>query len=88
MTDRTLFSDSDENVLAILAQLEHFRKIDPPAFLVNTPVLSAQQIATLIETAYWASLLANEGRYTSVRIAAVMRKSFSGVPQFAAPVRF
>jgi hypothetical protein len=88
MTNRTLFSDTDENVLAILAQLEHFRKIYPPAIPVNSPVLSAQQIATFVETAYWSSLLASEGRSTSVRIAAVMRKSFTGLPQFLAPVPF
>ncbi len=88
MTDRTLFSDTDENVLTILAQLDHLRKIHPPAFLVSSPVLSAQQIATFVETAYWSSLLASEGRSTSVRIAAVMRKSFAGLPQFANPVPF
>ncbi len=88
MTKRTLFSETDENVLTILAQLDHLRKITPPAFLVNSPVLSAQQIATFVETAYWSSLLASEGRSTSVRIAAVLRKSFSGLPQFSDPVPF
>jgi hypothetical protein len=88
MTNRTLFSDSDENVLTILAQLDHLRKIQHPAFLVNSPVLSAQQIATFVETAYWSSLVANEGRTTSVRMAAVMRRSFAGLPQFSAPVPF
>ena len=88
MTDRTLFRDTDENVVAILAQLDHLRKILHPASLVNSPVLSAQQIATFVETAYWSSLLASEGRSTSVRIAAVMRKSFAGLPQFSAPVPF
>ena len=88
MSNRTLFSDTDENVLKILAQLDHLRTIQLPAFLVNSPILSAQQIATFVETAYWSSLLAHEGRSTSVRIAAVMRKSFAGLPQFSAPVPF
>jgi len=88
MTNRTLFSETDENVVTILAQLDHLRTIHPPAFPVNSPAMSAQQIATIIETTYWSSLLASEGRYTSVRIAAATRTSFVGLPQFSAPVPF
>lgn len=88
MTDRTLFTDSDETVLKIVAQLEHFRNIRSIAFPADAPDLSALQIAMLLETAYWASLLSNEERHTSVRIAAVIRSAFSELPQFSDPVPF
>jgi len=86
MANQTLFRETDENILAIFNQLNHLREIQIPG--LSGPAVSAEKIAIFVETAYWSSLLFNEGRRTSVRIVAAMPTSSSGMLQFAEPVPF
>src|SRR5438128_1990862 len=88
MSALKLLTATDPNVVKILDQLEHLRKIHLPVFLQGNLILTAQQVATFIETAYWSSLLADEKRATKVRIGAVVQGTFKGIPQFADPVPF
>ena len=71
-----------------MQQLEHVREILPPVFLQASPVLTADQVATLIESAYWSSLLVDEGRMTRVRMAVVSRASLSNVSSFSMAAPF
>jgi hypothetical protein len=88
MTIQKLFTAEDQEIVSIHAQLEHLRKITLPVFLGNCPVLTCEQIAILLETAYWSSLLPNEGRTTNVRITAASPRALSGMPPFANPVPY
>lgn len=88
MTIQRLFTAADSDIVSIRTQLEHLRTIYPPSFVENSPVLTGGQIATFLDTAFWSSLLANEGRSTHVRIAAAARQTFMGMPQFSTPVPY
>ncbi|MGA3168520.1 MAG: putative sensor domain DACNV-containing protein [Terriglobia bacterium] len=83
-----LFTAADQDSVSIRAQLEHLRTIHLPFLVEDSPVLSADQISTLLETAFWSSLLPNEGRSTRVRIAAAARETFRGLPQFSTPIPY
>ncbi len=88
MTTQRLFTGADPHIESIRAQLDHFREISLPAFVADSPILSGGQVADLVETAYWSSLLLNEGRSTQVRIAAALKQSLKGMLQFSTPVRY
>lgn len=88
MTIQKLFTAADPDVVFIRTQLEHGQTIYPPIFLGNCPVLTGEQIAILLETAYWSSLLANEGRITNVRIVVANPQTLKGMPPFLTPVPY
>jgi hypothetical protein len=47
-----------------------------------------EQLSTLIEEAFWASLRSNEGRPTRVRLAVATPEQFPGATAFASPLRY
>jgi hypothetical protein len=67
---RTILDPADDAVGRIHDQLAHIANLRPqlPVWLVSGDVLSREQLATLIDIAFWASLLPNEGRPTRVRM--------------------
>ena len=50
--------------------------------------LTQEQLSTLIEEAFWASLRSNEGRPTRVRLAVATPEQFPGATAFASPLRY
>lgn len=88
MTIKNIFTAGDPDIGSIYAQLEHLRTIGHPIFQRNSPALTADQIAILVETAYWSSLRENEGRMTNVRIAAAKPEASLGAQRFSMPVPY
>lgn len=85
MTIKRLFSGADDHIESIRAQIAR----NPyPASEADWLILSGDQIADLLEAAYWSSLLLNEGRTTQVRVAAAVKRSLKGMPQFSTPVPY
>src|SRR5437588_13089282 len=50
--------------------------------------LSRDQISALVETAFWACLIPNEGRYTRICTSVAAREHFPNAIAFAKPVEF
>jgi DisA bacterial checkpoint controller nucleotide-binding len=87
MTNKRLFTDADPEIESVSDQFEHLREISGP-FVADSPTLTKDQIADFVDTAYWSSLLANEGRNTHVRLAAVTQQTREDILQFSVPVRY
>jgi len=66
-------------------QLLHLANIGKPAFASTQP-LSREQLSVLIETAFWASLLSNEGRTTRVCLAVAAPDICRDAMAFATPI--
>jgi hypothetical protein len=65
-----LFPADAECIIRIHAQLEYLKKIGVPRPFYNSGYsLSPEQLSTMIETAFWAGLVPNEGRTTRVALA-------------------
>jgi len=82
-----LFSPEAECVVRIHAQLEHLVNIEAGTPFANSgPQPTREQLSTLIETAFWASLQPNEGRTTRVSLAVAAPERHHGATIFASPV--
>ena len=87
MAGKKLFSATDSEIILFSDQFEHLRQVSNP-FMKDSPILSKDQIATFVETAYWSSLLMNEGRQTKVRLAAVPHQIRGDLQQFSVAVSY
>jgi len=85
---KKLFSPRDAVIREIYAQLEHQRAIDLPPFRAKGKSLTQTQVASLIETAFWASLRSNEGRMTRFFAAALSSLDFRDAVVFETPVEY
>jgi hypothetical protein len=85
-----LFSPQDQTVHRIHDQLVYLEKIKRGTAFPVDPVrlLTEDQIAELIETAFWASLRPNEGRATRFCVVAAGRETFLDALAFATPVPY
>lgn len=87
---RTILNPDDYAVGRIHDQLAHIANIRPqlPVGLASAGVLSREQIATLIDIAFWASLIPNEGRPTRVRMVVDSPEISTGVFAFKEPLPY
>lgn len=71
-------------------QLAHLRKIKQalPPSLGAEEILTREQLSSLIDTAFWASLRFNEGRATCFCVGVVAPESSQGAVKFATPVPY
>jgi hypothetical protein len=84
-----LFPAQGECVSRIHNQLQHLANIKAGTrFSTSGPRPTREQLSTIIETAFWASLRPNEGRMTQVRLTFLSPEQVSDNIVFASPVSF
>jgi hypothetical protein len=83
-----LFADDDEAIVRIHEQLAYLAAIDQRFHAHTAQTLTREQIATLIERAFWASIQTNEGRPTTLCVAVVPRDHAPDALRFAEPVPY
>ncbi len=83
-----LFPPEADCLGRIHAQLEHLVNINAGAMFLKGPRLTPEQLSKLVETAFWASLRANEGRTTRVRLTIIAPEHLPGATIFATPVPY
>ena len=85
-----LFRPADDSIGLLHDQLAHLAKIQigMPAALGSPQVLTREQLAVLVETAFWASLRSNEGRTTRFRLTLTSAQNFRDAFAFATPVPY
>ena len=85
-----LFTGDNESVGRIHDQLGHLVKIMSGVLpdAGSAQPLTRDQLAAFIETAFWASLRANEGRTTRFCAALVSPENFQSAVAFAAPAPY
>jgi hypothetical protein len=76
-----------ESIIKIHDQLAHLSKVVPPIFC-SPLMLTREQLSTLIENAFWASLRANEGRMTRVCIVVAAPNSLRDAIAFSTPALY
>jgi hypothetical protein len=74
--------------MGIVAQLDRLSQLRLPITAALAPKLSAPQIASLLEVAFWSSLLSEEGRPTRTCIAVRRQGDNSDGNEFATPVPY
>jgi hypothetical protein len=83
-----LFADDDDAIVRIHEQLAYLAAIDQRFHAHTARTLTREQIATLIERAFWASIQTNEGRPTTLCVAVVPRDHAPDALRFAEPVPY
>src|SRR5208337_2706995 len=78
-----LFPPKAECIVNIHAQLEHLRKIKS---ISTGQAFTAEQLSTIIETAFWAGLKPNEGRTTRVSLSVAAPEYLPGAATFRSPI--
>lgn len=88
---KDLFSPDDDSIIRIHNQLAHLIKTkgeEPFTAFRSGQLLTREQIACLIDTAFWASLQFNEGRTTRFCVIAATPKDFHDAIAFATPIPY
>jgi len=81
-----LFGPDDDSVSRIHAQLKHLVAIGLPAVFGSGQQLTQEQISQLLESTFWASLRADEGRATRTCVAVSPAMRFPDALAFHTPV--
>jgi hypothetical protein len=81
-----LFSPDDDSVGRIHDQLKHLANIGIPEVFRSGQLLTREQISLLLESVFWASLRADEGRTTRACVTVASHANFHDVLAFATPV--
>ena len=83
-----LFGPDDESVGRIHDQLEYLNSVGIPAVFRAGQQLTREQISLLLESAFWATLLADEGRATRACLAVSPTMKFPDALAFGAPIPY